>query len=84
MIQEVEGHNEVSLEPSVLQAKQVQFPQPSLIGEVLQPPDHLNGPPLDPLQESYVLPVPATTVVLLVSAGSVETCPGNRWDKYLF
>ena len=46
MIQEVEGHNEVSLEPSVLQAKQVQFPQPFLIEEVLQPSDHLSGPPL--------------------------------------
>ena len=37
MIQEVEGHNEVSLEPSVLQAKQVQFPQPFFTGEVFQP-----------------------------------------------
>ena len=34
---------------SLLQAKQAQFPQPFLIGEVLQPSDHLSGPPLDPL-----------------------------------
>jgi len=47
----------VSPEPSLLQAKQAQFPQPLLIGEVLQPSDHLSGPPLDPLQELHVLPV---------------------------
>ena len=51
MIQEVEGHNEVSLEPSVLQAKQVQFPQPFFIRELLQPSDHLSGSPLDSFQE---------------------------------
>ena len=45
----LEGRNEVSLKPSLLQAKQSQFPQPFLIGEVLQPSDHLSGPPLDPL-----------------------------------
>jgi len=44
MIQEVEGHNEVSLEPSLLEAKQAQFPQPFLIGEMLQPSHHLSGP----------------------------------------
>ena len=56
-LQVLEGHNEVSLEPSLLQAKQAQFPQPFLIGEVLQPSDHLSGPPLDLLQELHVLPV---------------------------
>ena len=45
-LQVLEGHNEVSPEPSLLQAKQVQFPQPFLIGEVLQPSAHLSGPPL--------------------------------------
>jgi len=30
----------VSLEPSLLQAKQAQFPQPLFIGEVLQPADY--------------------------------------------
>jgi len=35
----------------------VQFPKPFFIGEVLQPSDHLSGPPLDPLQELHVLPV---------------------------
>jgi len=37
----------VSPEPSLFQAKQAQFPQPFLIGEVLQPSDHLSGPSLD-------------------------------------
>jgi len=32
-LQVLEGHNEVSPEPSLLQAKQAQFPQPFLIGE---------------------------------------------------
>jgi len=49
-LQVLEGHNEVSPEPSLLQIKQAQFPQPFLIAEVLQPSDHLSGPPLDPLQ----------------------------------
>jgi len=53
----MEGHNEVSPELSLLQAKQSQFHQPFLTGEVLQPSDHLSGPPLDPLQELHVLPV---------------------------
>ena len=53
----LEGRNEVSPEPSLLQAKQAQFPHPFLIGEVLQPSDHLSGPLLDPLQEFQVLSV---------------------------
>jgi len=44
-------------ERSFLQAKQALLPQPFLIGEVLQPSDHLSSPPLDPLQELHVLPV---------------------------
>ena len=40
----LEGNNEVSLEPSLFQAKQAQLPQPFLTGEVLQPSDHLSGP----------------------------------------
>ena len=35
-LQVLEGHNEVSPQPSLLQAKQAQCPQPFLIGEVLQ------------------------------------------------
>ena len=38
-LQVLQGHNQVSLEPSLLQTKQAQFPQPFLIGEVLQPSD---------------------------------------------
>ena len=56
-LQVLEGHNEVSLVPFPLQAKQAQFPQPFLIAEVLQPSDHLSGPPLDPLQELHVIRV---------------------------
>ena len=39
--QVLEGHNEVSPQPSLPQAEQAQFPQPLFIGEVLQPSDHL-------------------------------------------
>ena len=46
-LQILEGHNEVSPDLSLLQAKQAQFPQAFFIGEVLQPSDHLSGPPLD-------------------------------------
>ncbi|XP_048803588.1 uncharacterized protein LOC125694433 [Lagopus muta] len=48
------GCNEVTPQPSLLQAEQAQLPQPVLIGEVLQPPDHLSRPPLDPFQNLYV------------------------------
>ena len=58
--QVLKDHSEVSLEPSLLQPKQSQFPQPFLIGEVLQPSDHLSGSPLDPLQELHVLSVLGT------------------------
>ena len=36
-LQVLEGHNEVSLDPSLLQAKQAQFPQHFFIDEMLQP-----------------------------------------------
>ena len=42
------------------QAKQAQFPQPFLTGELLQPSDHLSDPPVDPLRELHVLPVLGT------------------------
>ena len=56
-LQVLEGHNEDSPEPSLLQANEAQFPQPFFIGEVLQPTDHLCGPPLDLLQQLRTLPV---------------------------
>jgi len=37
------GRNEVSPQPSLLQAEQPQLSQPVLIGEVLQPSDHFCG-----------------------------------------
>ena len=55
--QVLEGNTEVPPQPSLFQVKKSQFPQPFLIGEVLQPSDHPSGPPLDPLQELYILPV---------------------------
>ncbi|KAK4810174.1 hypothetical protein QYF61_010486 [Mycteria americana] len=45
----------VFLEPSLLQAEQPQLSQPVFIGKVLQPSDHLHGPPLDLLQQVHVL-----------------------------
>ena len=54
--QVLEGHNEVPAEPSLLQAKQSQFPQPFIIGEVLQPSDHVSVPPLNTFQELHVFP----------------------------
>ncbi|KAK4814241.1 LOW QUALITY PROTEIN: hypothetical protein QYF61_012737 [Mycteria americana] len=45
----------VSPQPSLLQAEQPQLSQPVLVGEVLQPSDHLRGPPVDSLQQLHVL-----------------------------
>jgi len=36
---------------SLLQSEQAQLPKLVFVGEVLQPPDHLCGPPLDLLQQ---------------------------------
>ena len=46
-LQVLEGCSEVSLEPSLLQAEQAQFPQPFFIRKVLQPFEHFGGPHLD-------------------------------------
>jgi len=51
------GCNEISLEPSLLQAEQVQLPQPVFVGEVLQPSEHLCGPSLDLLLLLHIFPV---------------------------
>ena len=59
-LQVLQGHSEVSPEPSLLQAKQARFPQAFFLAEVLQPSDHLCGPPLDPLYQLHVLLVLAT------------------------
>ena len=69
------GHNEVCPEPSLFQAKQAHFPQPFFIGEVLQPCDHLSGPPRDLFQELCVL--------LVLGAPGLDTVlqmgPHNSW-----
>ena len=49
-LQVLKGCNEVTLQPSFLQAEQSQLPQPVFVGEVLQPPDHVRGLPLGPFQ----------------------------------
>jgi len=53
-LQLLEGCSEVSLESSLLQTEQAQFPQPFFMGDVLQPSDHPYGPTLDLLQQLYV------------------------------
>ena len=45
----LKGHNEVSPEPSLLQAEQLQLSQPFFAGEAFQPSGHFHGPPLDSL-----------------------------------
>jgi len=45
------------MQPSLLQAEQLQLSQPLLTGEVFQPSDHFCGPPLDLLQQVHVFPV---------------------------
>ena len=42
---------------SLLQAEQAKLLQPVFLGEVLQPPEHLCGPPLNPLQKLYIFSV---------------------------
>jgi len=56
-LQVLEGYNEVSPKPSLLQAKQAQHPQPFLLKEVFQPFDHFCGPLLGSLQQFCILPI---------------------------
>jgi len=46
LLQVLEGHCKVPLEPSLLQAEQPQLSQPVLVGLVPQPSVRLCGPPL--------------------------------------
>ena len=39
----------------LLQTEQAQLPKPVFTGEVLQSSDHLCGPPLDPLQQFFLV-----------------------------
>jgi len=77
MLQVLEGHSEVSSEPSLLQAKQAQLPQPFLIGEALQPSHHLSGPPLVLLQQLCV------SLVLGPHFGSSVMANGRTGDLIL-
>ncbi|KAK4828770.1 hypothetical protein QYF61_000795 [Mycteria americana] len=70
-LQVLEGCYKVSPEPSLLQAEQPQLSQPFFTGEVIQPSDHLCGPPLDSLQQVHVLLMlgaPEVNVVLQVGS----------------
>ena len=53
----MEGYSKVTPEPSLLQNEQAQLLQLAFIGEVLQPSNHLFGPPLEPLQKLHIFPV---------------------------
>ncbi|KAK4832884.1 hypothetical protein QYF61_026434 [Mycteria americana] len=57
LISILKGCNEVSPEPSLLQAEQPQLSQPFLTGEVFHSSDHFCGPPLDLLQQDHGFPV---------------------------
>jgi len=61
-----------SLWLSLLQAERAQLPQPFSIREVLQPSDHLCGPPLDPLQQLHICLVLGAPGVDGVSGGQRE------------
>ncbi len=52
--------NRILSQSSFLKAEQTQITQPFLIGEMLQPPYYLCGPPLDSFQEIPVFFVPGS------------------------
>jgi len=62
-LQVLESCKEVSLEPSLLQAKQAHLRQPFFISKVLQPSEQLHGLPLDPLGVLSVLGPPGLDTV---------------------
>ena len=71
-LQVLKGQNEVSSKTSLLQAEQAQLLQTVVIGEVLQPADHLCGPPVDPLQQLHIAPLlgtPGLNAVLSLPSG---------------
>ena len=73
-LQTVEGHYKVPPEPSLLQAEQTQLSQPVPISKALQPSDHFHGPPLDLLQQPYVLlMLRALEVDAVLQVGSHES-----------
>ncbi|KAJ7407623.1 hypothetical protein BTVI_62532 [Pitangus sulphuratus] len=59
----LDGYNEVSPKPFLLQAEQLQFSQLVFIGEMFQPADHLHDPLLDPFQQVPVLGTPQLDAV---------------------
>ena len=76
--------SKVTSEPSLLQAELPQLPQPVLVGEVLQPLDHLRGPPLDPLQHIHVLLVlgaPELDAGLQVGSALPQIYSPHLWVK---
>ena len=63
----------VSLEPSLLQTEQAQLPQPSFIGEELQPTDCFSGNALDPIQQLYVFLVGDPSLDTVLHMGPNES-----------
>jgi len=57
------------MEPPLLQAEQPQLSQPFFTGELFHPSDHFCGPPLDPVQQVFlVLRGPKLDAVLRVGS----------------
>ena len=83
----MEGCKEVVPEPSLLQAKQAQLPQPFFIGEVFQPFDHPHHPPLKALYPSFFYQQTITSLSLLAISLFTQSriqleLTKKRVDKY--
>ena len=74
----MEGHTEVSLEPSLFQAEQAHLPQPFFIGEVLQLSEHLHGPPLDVLKQLCIFLVLGASGLGYSTPDGAFLCPSSH------
>ena len=83
-LQVLEGCNEISPGPSLFQAKQAQFPQPFLMGEVLQPSEHLSGPPLDPLKELHMIQLNILDILIYRHIFALCIYFVFRYFRYIF
>jgi len=82
-----EGYNEISSEPSFLQAMQTQLPQSFFVVEVLQPSNNLRDTPLHPLLQLYILPLletPDLNAVLQRGTHKVRIEGDNHLSASLF
>jgi len=74
-LQVLEACNEVCPEPSLLQAKKAQIPQPFLIGQMLQPSDHPCGPRLGFWMQFWFL------LTRIVELEKIQTAKMNKRMK---